>query len=217
MIQPHWVRRPRYGRPERSTRRSITAELGSAANHRTDAGHPSNGPLVVETTDTGNGQGPGRDIGTSRASEPMSNSAALLARYAHRRVTRPQFAAAPPAPANLLARRGHPDAGRQADRFRAGRGRRRCRLGGSRLTLRPMRRGRRATEEQTEFILETLVAHVRTQDHNACAPGVGLLHGSCDKKCPIAEDRKANGHAFPGEFVVRVPEAWVQECNGGHF
>ena len=33
----------------------------------------------------------------------------------------------------------------------------------------------------------------------------------------LLEDRKANGHAFPGEFIVRVPiEAWVR-MQWGHF
>ena len=50
------------------------------------------------------------------------------------------------------------------------------------------------------------------------APGVGLLHGTATKDARmLLKDRKANGHAFPGEFIVRVPiEAWVR-MQWGHF
>ena len=42
------------------------------------------------------------------------------------------------------------------------------------------------------------------------APGVGLLKGTATRNARVLlEDRKANGLAFPGEFVVRVPiQAW---------
>lgn len=47
------------------------------------------------------------------------------------------------------------------------------------------------------------------------APGVGLLHGTFSidrtRAAVLLSDRIANGEAFPGEFVVRVPTRAVPD------
>ena len=42
------------------------------------------------------------------------------------------------------------------------------------------------------------------------APGVGMIHGSYGSDQVTLSDRRANGEAFPGERVVRVPRRAVR-------
>jgi len=43
------------------------------------------------------------------------------------------------------------------------------------------------------------------------APGIGMVHGTFGAGAMLLGDRIANGDAFPGEFVVRVPRRFVRD------
>ena len=46
------------------------------------------------------------------------------------------------------------------------------------------------------------------------APGVGMIHGTYGADETLLYDRQANGDAFPGEHIVRVPRRFVRHYHG---